>query len=240
MGWLRPAHCCPCPAAAAPGRRCRQEGDAAAHRGPAVAFMSRPYPTQLKQPAVFQEQHALLLRGAGPAAGGGAEHGATSCPLIPAASPGAVPHTVAALRAPPLLLIPISPFHRIYPLPRMRPAKLQTHSHSLRNTKQCWGGEEGCSAFCAASPLLLNPPRFIFSLPTDPLLAVASPRVLRAQPRCSVLQQLLPCSAPAALPQNQPQSPSGGGIPRQVMALRILSSRMRPRVGCTLLAPGSC
>jgi len=140
MGWLLPAHCCPCPAAAAPGRRCRQEGDAAAHRGPAVAFMSRPYPTQLKQPAVFQEQHALLLRGAGPAAGGGAEHGATSCPLIPAASPGAVPHTVAALRAPPLLLIPISPFHRIYPLPRMRPAKLQTHSHSLRNTKQCWGG----------------------------------------------------------------------------------------------------
>lgn len=163
MGWLLPAHCCPCPAAAAPGRRCRQEGDAAAHRGPAVAFMSRPYPTQLKQPAVFQEQHALLLRGAGPAAGGGAEHGATSCPLIPAASPGAVPHTVAALRAPPLLLIPISPFHRIYPLPRMRPAKLQTHSHSLRNTKQCWRGGGGglqCVLCCLSRPS--QPPQVYF------------------------------------------------------------------------------
>lgn len=98
-GWLLPAQCCPCPAAAAPGRRCRQEGDAAAHRSPAVAFMSRPYPTQLKQPAVFQEQHALLLRGAGPAAGGGAERRATSCPRIPAAVPRAVavpPGTTAA------------------------------------------------------------------------------------------------------------------------------------------------
>lgn len=167
-GWLLPAQCCPCPAAAAPGRRCRQEGDAAAHRSPAVAFMSRPYPTQLKQPAVFQEQHALLLRGAGPAAGGGAERRATSCPRIPAAVPRAVavpPGTTAAAAETDFSFGP--DLSSAFDEPSEAP------NPQLKNTKQRWG-REGCGAFCAASPFL-NPPRFIFSLPTDPLLAVASP-----------------------------------------------------------------
>jgi len=55
-----------------------------------------------------------------------------------------------------------------------------------------------------------------------------------------------PCcssSFPALLQQHCHRTnprPQLEGFPRQVMALRRLSSRMRPRVGCTLLAPGSC